>query len=236
MTESFDIVGDLPDALADRRAAWTYIRGFAATWHTPLTPDDGTPEAELAAAEENLGFRLPAAVREAYALFGRRRAMHSNHDQLLSPAEFYVDDRKEALVFRHENQGAASWGILLSDLDQPDPPVRIRPDLADKDAERWEGWLDSFSVSCIEIILSESLQAQDSLCDHGDNEDDDELRRRFTRLPFPAYPAGEEGQNFYAGPGLLICDGGGDWLSVRAQDEETLDRFRDDFPADWLNG
>lgn len=205
-------------------------------WHTPLTPEDGTPEAELTAAEEKLGFRLPAALHEAYALFGRRRDLHSNHDSLLSPDDFYVDDRKEALVFREENQGAAYWGVLLTDLDKPDPPVRTRPDLADKDEERWDGWLDAFSVSCVEMVLSEAVLAQDSLTDFGDIPDDGEYVRSLTRLPFPAYPKGEEGQNFYVGPGLLVSDGGGDWLCVRAVDEETLDRFREDVPAEWLNG
>lgn len=234
MTDSFDLVRDLPSALGDRSAAWAYIRGFAATWRTPLTPEDGTPEAGLTAVEADLGLRLPAALHEAYTLFGRRTDLHSNMHSLLSPDKFYVDDRKEALVFREENQGAASWGVLLTDLDEADPPVRIRPDLGDKEEERWEGWLDAFSVSCIEIVLSEALQADEPVCGHGDFEDFDELERRFTRLPFPAYPEGEEGEAFYTGPGLLLCDGGG-WLSVRARDEDTLDRFRDDFPADWLN-
>ena len=230
VTDSFDLVRDLPSALRDRTAAWTYVRGFAATWRTPLAPDDGTPDADLAAVEAALGLRLPAALREAYTLFGRRADLHSNMHSLLSPDEFYVDDRKESLVFREENQGAASWGVLLTDLDKEDPPVRMRPDLADKDAEHWAGWLDTFSVSCIEIVLSEALQADEPVCDHGDFEDFDELDRRFTRLPFPAYPEGEEGETYYTAPGLLLCDAGG-WLSVRARDEETLDRFREDFPA-----
>ena len=85
---------------------------------------------------ESLGIRLPAAVREAYMLFGRREDLHSNMQHLLDPGDFYVDDRKEALVFREENQGVASWGILLADLQHPDPPVRMQLDLADKDAER----------------------------------------------------------------------------------------------------
>ncbi|MGH3243257.1 MAG: hypothetical protein ACRDNL_22960 [Spirillospora sp.] len=207
MTDSFDMVRDLPNALSDRTAA-----------------------------EQRLGLRLPAALREAYALFGRRRDLHSNHDQLLSPDEFSVDDRKEALVFREENQGAAFWGVLLADLGKPDPPVRMRPDLADKDAERWGGWLDAFSTSCIEIALSEAVLAQDALTDFGDSPDDVEFVQSMTRLPFPAYPKAEEGPSFYVGPGLLVSDGGGDWLCVRARDEETLDRFRDDVPADWLNG
>lgn len=231
MTDSFDLVRDLPPALASRSAAWDYIRGFAATWSTPLSPDDGTPEAELAAAEKKLGVRLPAAVREAYMLFGRREDLHSNMQHLLTPADFYVDDREEALVFREENQGAAFWGIPLTDLRHPDPPVRMRQDLADKDAERWEGWLSSFSVSCIEMVLFESPQADDPVCEYVECEAGD-LGRRLTRLPFPAYPEGEEGIAFYTSPGILVTDCGGGPLFIRARDEETLDDFLETLPLD----
>lgn len=81
-----------------------------------------------------------------------RRGLTSNHDVLLGPAGLYVDDAKEALVFRHENQGAASWGILLDSLldEDEDPAVVVRLDLADKSAERWgTGWsVFPFAARC----------------------------------------------------------------------------------------
>lgn len=230
MTDSFDLVRDLPLALAGRSAAWDYIRGFAATWSTPLSPDDGTPETELTAAEGSLGIRLPAAVREAYMLFGRREDLHSNMQHLLDPGDFYVDDRKEALVFREENQGVASWGILLADLQHPDPPVRMQLDLADKDAERWTGWLPSFSMSCIEMVLFESPQADDPVCEYVECEAGD-LDQHLTRLPFPAYPEGEQGLTFYTAPGILLTDCGGP-LFIRAHDEQTLDHYLETLPLD----
>ncbi|MFD4737915.1 hypothetical protein ACFWNR_23485 [Streptomyces virginiae] len=76
-----------------------------------------------------------------------------------------MDDAEEALVFRHENQGAASWGVLLDSLQDDDPTVFIRPDLADKSAERWEGWLERLSLCFVEIALSESAQADGEVCD-----------------------------------------------------------------------
>jgi cell wall assembly regulator SMI1 len=39
---------------------------------TPLRAEDGYNGEELNAAEERLGFKLPAALREAYMLFDRR--------------------------------------------------------------------------------------------------------------------------------------------------------------------
>ncbi|MER6809848.1 hypothetical protein ABT299_11255 [Spirillospora sp. NPDC000708] len=227
----FDIVRDLPPALHDRAAAWTFIREFAAGWGLPLGREDGTPEAELAEAEDRLGLRLPAAVREAYALLGRRPDLHSNLDTLLSPGELVVEHG--ALVFREENQGAALWGVMLGDLGRDDPPVHVRQDLADKYAELWEPWTDRFSPAVLEIVLAESTQGPEELCDARDLApgEDDELARRFALVPFPS----ESGQNFYTAPGVLLSDGGGAWLSVRARDPDTLDRFRAAFPGDWVN-
>ncbi|MFD9722260.1 hypothetical protein [Streptomyces sp. NPDC059072] len=72
---------------------------------------------------------LPTTLREAYLLFGRRKDLTSRYDVLLSPAELCVDAAGKALIFRHENQGAASWGILLDGLQDDDPAVFSRTDL-----------------------------------------------------------------------------------------------------------
>ncbi|MFD0903497.1 hypothetical protein [Actinomadura sediminis] len=226
----FDIVRDLPAALHDREAAWTYVRGFAAHWGVPLGPGDGTPGPDLDAAEDALGVRLPAALREAYALFGRRPDLHANLHGLLAPEDFYL--HAGGVVFREENQGVATWGVLVADLAgggtaAADPPVRMSIDDGP-----WEPWYDSFSVACLEIVLSEATQAGE-LCDHRDLDDgDDDLARRFTRVPLP-FPGDEVA--FYTALGVLLCDDGA-MLSVRARDQETLDRFRDDHPGPWLNG
>ncbi|WP_223184536.1 SMI1/KNR4 family protein [Streptomyces sp. CBMA152] len=98
----------VPEASNAAVVRWRFIQGFAAHWADALEHGDGWTEADLVAAEERLGVRLPVAMREAYLLFGRRRDLTSNHDELLAPDELYVDDAGEALVFRHENQGAAS--------------------------------------------------------------------------------------------------------------------------------
>ncbi|QFG23465.1 SMI1/KNR4 family protein [Actinomadura sp. WMMB 499] len=225
----FDIVRDLPAALHDREAAWTYVRGFAAHWGVPLGPGDGTPGTELDAAEGHLGVRLPAAVREAYALFGRRPDLHTNLHGLLAPDDFYL--HAGGVVFREEHQGVATWGVLVTDMHAgdagaPDPPVRIS-----MDDEPWKPWYDTFSVACLEILLTEATQSED-LCDHRDLDAGDDLERHFTRVPLP-FPG--DTVAFYAGPGVLLCDAVG-MLSVRARDQETLDRFRDAHPGPWLNG
>lgn len=188
--------------------------------------------------DERLGVRLPAALREAYRLFGRRQDLTSNHDVLLSPAELYVDDAKQALVFRHENQGAASWGILLDSLQDDDPAVFIRPDLADKSTERWEDWLGRLSLCFVEIVLSESLQADQELCDLLDPDDGsiELLEENAVRLPFPAYPIGEEDHaiRWFLGQDVLLREDGMAILA-RGRTAEDLDRVRDLIPGDWIN-
>ncbi|MGE7388194.1 SMI1/KNR4 family protein [Streptomyces sp. NPDC004126] len=239
MTQEFDIAASLVEGVGGRSGAWTFVRGFAAHWASPLESADGWTEVDLTAAEERLGVRLPTALREAYLLFGRRRDLTSNHDVLLGPTELYVDDAKVALVFRHENQGAVSWGILLDSLQDDDPAVFFRTNMADGSAERWEGWMESLSLSFVEIVLSESLQADGDLCDFLDADDHDveSLEESFVRLPFPVYPIGEEehGSRWFLGQDALLRADAGAVIFARGRTTEGLKRVRDLIPGDWLN-
>ncbi|MFM9633231.1 MULTISPECIES: SMI1/KNR4 family protein [Streptomyces] len=239
MTQRFDLAASLARGVEGRSGAWSFIRDFSTHWASALQIGDGWTEADLAAAEERLGFQLPAALRKAYLLFGRRRDLTSNHDVLLSPAELYVDDVKEALVFRHENQGAASWGILLDSLHDDDPAVFVRADLADKSAERWEGWLERLSLCFIEIVLSEYVQADGESCDFLDPDHDsiELLEQNCVQLPFPAYPLCEEEHptRWFLGQDVLLRDDDGTAVLARARTLEDLDRVRDLIPGDWLN-
>lgn len=239
MTQEFELAASLAAGVEGRRGAWSFIQGFAAHWAGALEGSDGWAEADLVAAEERLGVPLPAALREAYLLFGRRRDLTNNHDVLLGPAELYVDDAEEALVFRHENQGAASWGILLDSLQDEDPAVFMRPDLPDKSAERWEKWLERLSLCFVEIVLSESLHADEELCDFLDPDDNsiERLEENAVRLPFPAYPIGEEehASRWFRGQDVLLRDDGGGAVLARGRTAEDLDRVRDLIPGDWIN-
>ncbi|MEU3795895.1 SMI1/KNR4 family protein [Streptomyces fructofermentans] len=235
MTSSFDLVSQLTPGLADSAEAWTFIRGFAAHWVTPLAENGGCDEAELASAETRLGLTMPAALREGYRLIGRRPDLTSNHDHLLSPTQLYIDDRGEALVFRHENQGAASWGVLLADLDKADPPVVMKSDLADKAAEHWEGWMDRCSLAWVEIVMSESLHEPEELSDFLPDLDEP-LDSRFALLPCPSYPGGStEWGRWFAGPDVILREEGGECLSVRARTQEVLNQIRDALPGGWVN-
>jgi hypothetical protein len=190
VSTGFDIARELESGLDGRQAAWRFIRGFAATWLTPLVEGDGCDEAELDAAEDRLGVRLPAALREAYGLFGRRSDLTSNQDTPLSPDELYLDASGDALIFRVDSQACAHWGVLTTDLNKADPLVMNRFKLRDERAESWEAWLATFSSACIEILLSESIYACEELGDNKEQQqhEAEQLEQRYTQLALPDYP------------------------------------------------
>jgi hypothetical protein len=233
----FDVIQEFPAAMADRAGAWQFLRGFAETWRSALTDSDGFSEADLDAAEARLGLRLPAALREAYQLFGRRADLTSLQDTLLEPADLHLDD--QVLVFRVENQAVAAWGIPVSELGQPDPPVFIRLDMADKSTEAWEGWLDRFSHACVEIMLSESLFSDEELGDNRELEEGEAglLEQHYARLPLPDYPTSQTtipAIRWFAGPNLIARDDQRTWIWARARTGEALDQIRAELPGEWL--
>lgn len=56
------------------------LKAFIAEWHRPIEPGDGNSEAEIVEAESRLGFRLPEAVRELYALIGNAEDITRGHN------------------------------------------------------------------------------------------------------------------------------------------------------------
>lgn len=241
MPEELDVVEAVREGVVDRAAVWRFVRHFAAAWVEPLAAADGCGEDELAAAEARLGVRLPDALREAYALLGRRPDLTSHQDVLLTVDELYVDDHGEAVVFRHENQGCAWWGVLLADLDQPDPPVYVRADLADKRAAKWEPWTERVSHTVMEIVLSESLHADDERGDFLGGVESEHLavlERHFVPLSLPSYPIGEPSAGrirWYAREDAVLRSDGDEVFLVRARTDQAMAALRDRLPGDWLN-
>ncbi len=161
VADGFDAGEALGGGLGDRRQAWDFIRRFAAEWTTPLGPGDGVSRDAWRAAEHHVGVELPAALREAYLLFGRRPDLTSRQDRLIPPHRLGLDEPGSAVVFRVENQGCAEWGVAVADLASADPPVCIR----DRDGGDWEPFLDRVSVACAEMVLSEVVTGRGRLGD-----------------------------------------------------------------------
>ena len=118
---------NVPSPLAeippDRSRRWALLRQVATQWYPPIEANDGVPIDELDSAELRLGVSLPAALREWYALSGRRKDIWSRQDHFLSPAEFQAKD--DHFVFLIENQAVVEWGIRLEDLRLDDPAVYV---------------------------------------------------------------------------------------------------------------
>ncbi|MEE1783887.1 SMI1/KNR4 family protein [Streptomyces sp. SP17BM10] len=225
--EIFDLRAGMAETLRGREGAWAFVRGFAAYWGEPLGPGDGFADAELDAAQRRLGLRLPAALREAYRLFGRRADLTSSHNTLLTPDELYVLDG--ALVYQAENQGCAHWGIPLAELAADDPATVARPDLADSSQERWEPWEPRFSVAVVAMAMTEKLLEDHELTDFAEPED--ELPRAFRELP----RLGRECR-WFEGPDVLVGVIEDFAMTARARGAEALRVLHEAVPADWLKG
>ncbi|MGO4462589.1 SMI1/KNR4 family protein [Streptomyces sp. M-16] len=241
MTDSFDVARSLTDGLPDRERAWAFIRDFAASWGGSSAEGHGTPMAELAAVEAELGFSLPAALREFYALVGGRSDLVDNQDPLLPPAELFVHDGGGGvLVFRSENQGCAFWGVRLRDLDQDDPPVFV------ESRHGWVPFMDRVSLACVELVLSEALFGGGGRLYNACELPADLLgavRERFRRVELPEYPmwTGPEDSPalWFSAPGkLLRQDGVGthSWLHVRGRTRSDLEAIYEAVPGQWALG
>ncbi|WP_158812928.1 hypothetical protein [Streptomyces rimosus] len=116
--ERLDLARAFGAAATEREAVWKFVEAFAGSWSAPLSPADGIPPSEVRRAEERLGHSLPAALREAYGLFGRRADLVAVHSPLLAPEELLPDPSGELLVFRSENQGCAGHaGTARTDVN-----------------------------------------------------------------------------------------------------------------------
>ncbi|MFF4351450.1 hypothetical protein [Streptomyces sp. NPDC001530] len=145
MPDALDVSVALRGGVTSRSFAWDFVRRFADEWTgRPLRSGDGCTAAELDAAQADLGFELPAALREGYALCGRRDDLTRQEEPLVTPAELYVDDGfGGVLAFRRENQDCAAWGIPLDQIEQDDPQwwwSRTRGGSPSSTAYPWPGW------------------------------------------------------------------------------------------------
>jgi hypothetical protein len=213
-------------APGDRAAAWHVAEVVAADWSgRPLAEGDGHTDADLDAAATALGHPIPAALREALKLFGRRDDLTRNQDPLSTPDDLEIYEG--ALVFRDENQGVCWWGVLLDDLAQDDPPTYLRSDLADKSNEEWVPWTDRLSLALVEAMMAETvLHEADDLAGgwdlHGASADIPGL----TRLPQlqPEYWQ----TTWYVGDDILAHASDDVWISVRARSRKALNAYTGD--------
>jgi len=109
------------DDSVDRKQIWASIKEFASRFIRPFNDEDKITVAELSAAEQSIGRRLPEALTEFYEQFGKARFVWSMQDELLRPNRLKLQGG--ILHLCYECQGCWVIGIRESELDQADPPV-----------------------------------------------------------------------------------------------------------------
>lgn len=102
---------------------WSEQSPHIRSLYRPWQPGDGYDEAEIEAAEERLGFRLPAALRNFYRAWGKRRDMTKQGYLLLEPEQLVM--REGSLQFCLGDQEIFAWGIERQNLEEANPLVVV---------------------------------------------------------------------------------------------------------------
>lgn len=238
MIETFNLQRELESAVRNAAGAWHFIGRFAETCATALRPEDGCDEVELQAAEARLAFALPASLREAYTLIGKRFDLTRVQDRLLTPDQVHVDDTGTVLIFRVENQHVAEWGVPLPAVSESDPPVVFRLDSVPEAERAWQPFVERVSLACVEMVLSEWMFSGERFIDNRELDDGAvaSLEGQFRPLPIPDYPlwAGGGPIRWFQGMGAILRMDAGTWLWVRAGSADAIAAVRRALPGDWL--
>ena len=99
--------------LSAREDRWSLLKDFIAEWHGPLEDGDGCAASELDAAEQRLGLKLPAALRELYGFAGKFIETFSVDPYAftaLNELNIEEDDQKMLWLFA-ETQAIVEWGV-----------------------------------------------------------------------------------------------------------------------------
>jgi hypothetical protein len=221
---TFDVAGSVAGAVHDRSAAWRFIEGFAAAWTEPIGPEDGWSRRELAEAEDRLGVRVPEAVKEALALFGKRPEVTSTHDRLLAPAELRLD--RDVLVFRSD-QWLETWGVPLAGED---PEVLVRRDFEGNYQYPWKPWMPRFSLACVELVMSMAVFGYGGGTADRERSDADVplLEEHFTLLPL-----NNPLSRWFVSDDLIIREDDRAWLWACARTPEAFELLVERFPGPW---
>ncbi|MBC8137281.1 MAG: SMI1/KNR4 family protein [Fibrella sp.] len=102
------------------------LKAFIAEWHRPIEPGDGNTEGEIAEAEARLRFRLPEALRELYALIGKRDDITSEHNRLLRLKDLTIAG--SWMIIWEENQNVYVCAIKGSNIALPNPLAWVLTD------------------------------------------------------------------------------------------------------------
>jgi uncharacterized protein (TIGR02996 family) len=202
---------------AGRAERWRLVEEFIEVWYRPLRAGDGYSEAELAGAEGRLGRKLPVALREWYALAGKRADVWSKLDGLLPPEKVNFHESRLLLVHR-DCLAWELWGIRPEELGEVDPPI----------FEAYSGAQSSPTTTAfaIQAMLLEALSAKGVLRLSGGRLPEEALRKapgdRLSKCELPGRYRSDPQYYFYEGVGLVLVTDGVQGANVAARGEEAL--------------
>ncbi len=211
-----DVVAVVNDAARNgMTGCWTAVELLAHAFWGPVEPGHGIPDAELAAAEREIGRPLPMALREGYRQFGRLPLL-STQDQLIDPERLAIGATGD-LSFRVENQGCAWWSCSVEDGD--DPTVLLRRD--DSDTHVDAGSVSQFFVH---MVLSELVLGARYVADLGEWAVPPEtLLQPLSVASFAWWPGSDLApRRFLGGDGLILAADPTPWLWLAATSEHKL--------------
>lgn len=221
--------------LAKREDRWSLLTEFVAEWHTPLQEGDGYSAAELDAAEQRLGLKLPLALREWYGLAGKREDIVATCNFLASPDELEIMDENNLLVFYCENQQVVEWSVQEADLALADPPVWLDNSGLHSTRQEPVRENDTLSEFALQMVVLETLFKPEVFEGYGKITPLTlrGLEQHFIHLGFPdwhwpAYPT-----RFYGGDGVLIQMFENEALQVTAQSQAAFERVQTVLEIDW---
>lgn len=128
-TNSIDY-GDFAARLEARKDRWSLLKEILDEWDVVVQVEEQAEftRESITKAERRLGFTLPTALKEWYALpFRFHRSWPLGGTYLVPPSSQFegsqLSVRDGFVSFHHEGQSCCQWGFRASDTTLHDPPV-----------------------------------------------------------------------------------------------------------------
>jgi hypothetical protein len=207
----------VPTALpSNRHERWRLLRKLVEAWF-PVKQLPGVAVTTLDMAEDRLGLRLPAALREWYELAGDHPDVWSRRADLRAPPDFRFI--RDTLVFYRDEEAGACWGIRRNDLRMEDPPVVI-------DARRGEGWMaesKTTSAFAIQMLLWNVKWGGSTATFAGNGPSGSRvvalIEQAYPALPLPDWNWPLFPTRFFGKDNVLIELDGEEWIWVTAREQ-----------------
>lgn len=199
------------------------------------------PEAKITAAEQHLGIRFPAVLREYLLTLGGREAVNQSFNRLLPLEKMDFDD--DYLVLMEENQGVFLCGIARADLAQDNPPVHIGFYTGETESYEWQPHLPDTSALLLELACTNATMGGLRYCANiMDEESIDAQAARFIQQNrTEIIELCQENQRFYTDGFheiILLCsaeNGNASGVFIGTADQDRFDTLLELFGwGNWL--